>query len=244
MKVIIPLICIILLASCGNNSSNNDLGLSSFIKPMYLYQESSLNCNLADNETLNSIERFIPQLVDSFSDSAKTEEELFFLFPVSQDGKDTQAFKILFKHQDQTSLDNLMLNLAKLSFDKIANCDNSRNQRSSLRLNTNPINGSPVIAEILECKYLDGFNYATMKLILEQFTDALKKNNFPVDIFYSENNDSSGSFQWTNIFLSIDSRRAFVESWQQLEISKEIQSLLLEQSICESSNTFRQYKVL
>ena len=101
-----------------------------------------------------------------------------------------------------------------------------------------------MIAEILECKYLDGFNYATMKLILEQFTDALIKNNFPVDIFYSENNDSSGSFQWTNIFLSIDSRGAFVESWQQLEISKEIQSLLLEQSICESSNTFRQYKVL
>ena len=244
MKVITPLICIVLLTSCGNNSSNNDIGLSSFIKPMYSYQESSLNCNLADNETLNSIERFIPRFIDNFSDAAKTEEELFFLFPVSQDGKDTQAFKILFKHQDQTSLDNLMLNLAKLSFDKIANCDNSINQRSSLRLNANPINGSPVIAEILECKYLDGFNYATMKLILEQFTDALKKNNFPVDIFYSENNDSSGSFQWTNIFLSIDSRRAFVESWQQLEISKEIQSLLLEQSICESSNTFRQYKVL
>ena len=83
-----------------------------------------------------------------------------------------------------------------------------------------------------------------MKLILEQFTDALIKNNFPVDIFYSENSDSNDSFQWTNIFLSIDSRRSFVESWQQLEISKEIQSLLLEQSICESSNTFRQYKVL
>ena len=91
---------------------------------------------------------------------------------------------------------------------------------------------------------MDGFNYATMKLVLEQFTDTLIKNNFPVDIFYSENNDSSDSFQWTNIFLSIDSRRTFVESWQQLEISKEIQALLLEQSICESSNTFRQYKVL
>ena len=244
MKVITPLICIVLLASCGNNSNNNDLGLSSFIKPMYSYQESSLNCNLADNETLNSIERFIPQFVESFSDAAKTEEELFFLFPVSQDGKDTQAFKILFKHLDQTSLDNLMLNLAKLSFEKIANCDNSINQRSSLRLNTSPIDRSPVIAEILECKYLEGFNYATMKLILEQFTYALIKSNFPVDIFYSESNDSSDSFQWTNIFLSIDSRRSFVESWQQLEISKEIQSLLLEQSICESSNIFRQYKVL
>ena len=98
MKVITPLICIILLASCGKDSNNNDLGLSSFIKPMYSYQESSLDCNLADNETLNSIERFIPQFVDSFYDSAKIEEELFFLFPVSQDRKDTQAFKILFKH--------------------------------------------------------------------------------------------------------------------------------------------------
>ena len=72
----------------------------------------------------------------------------------------------------------------------------------------------------------------------------LLNNSFPVDIFYSQQVDSNNMFQWKNIFLTIESRRNFIDSWQQLDISKEVQSSLLEQSICDSSNTFRQYKVL
>ena len=97
---------------------------------------------------------------------------------------------------------------------------------------------------MLQCEYVDGFNYATMKLVLEQFTDALIKNNSPVDVIYSEQEGLNNNFKWTNIFLSLESRRDFVESWRALEISKEIQELLLEQSICQSSKTYRKYKVL
>ena len=171
-------------------------------------------------------------------------EELYFLFPVTENKTETQSFELLLKHNEVNSLDEFNLALTALNFNEIAICNTSGISRNSFELTNQAIVSSPAIAEVLECKYKDGFNYATMSLILEQFTDALIKNNFPVDIFYSENNDSTDSFQWTNIFSAIDSRRAFVESWQQLEISKEIQSLLLEQSICESSNTFRQYKVL
>jgi len=32
--------------------------------------------------------------------------------------------------------------------------------------------------------------------------------------------------------------------WQTLDISKEIQELLIEQSTCQSSKVYRQYKVL
>mgnify|MGYP007000220065 len=61
---------------------------------------------------------------------------------------------------------------------------------------------------------------------------------------YSEENKSNSKFYWTNIFSSLESRQNFVESWQALEISKEIQGLLLEQSVCESSQTYRRYKIL
>ena len=83
-----------------------------------------------------------------------------------------------------------------------------------------------------------------MKLVIEQFTDALIKNNLTIDILYSENENSNDNFQWTNIFSSLESRVDFVESWQALEISKEIQGLLLEQSACKSSRIYRQYQVL
>ena len=134
--------------------------------------------------------------------------------------------------------------LADLSFGDIANCNVSSASSRSLRLSNQLINLSPVIAEVLKCEYIDDYSYATMKLVIEQFTDALIKNNLTIDILYSEAENSNGNFQWTNIFSSLESRVNFVESWQELEISKEIQELLLEQSTCKSSRIYRQYKVL
>ena len=141
-------------------------------------------------------------------------------------------------------MDRFNLTLAALSFDDIANCESSTVSNSSLRLTSQTITTSPVISEILECEYKDGFNYATMKLVLEQFTDSLIKNNSPVDILYSEEGGSNNGFQWTNVFSSLESRKDFVESWQALEVSKDIQALLLEQSTCQSSKIYRRYKVL
>ena len=206
--------------------------------------ESSFKCNLASDKTLNSVEMFIPKFVDSFLQIGDSTEELFFLFPVNEDKTETQFFEVLLKHEEATSLDRLNSTLTALSFDEVATCNSSTILNSSLRLTKQIIIDSPVIAEKLDCEYINGFNYATMKLVLEQFIDALLKNNSPVDLIYSEKEDSNHSFQWTNIFLSIESRQEFVESWQALEISKEIQALLLEQSICQSSELYRRYKVL
>ncbi len=244
MKRYIKLICIVFLASCGGDSKNSNLELSNFIKPEYSFKESSFNCRLVAGITLNSVEKFIPKLVDSFLKMGGDAEELYFLFPVTEDKTEIQFFDLLLKHSETNSLDRFNLMLAALSFDDIANCESSSVSNSSLRLTSQAITTSPVISEILECEYKDGFNYATMKLVLEQFTDSLIKNNSPVDILYSEEGRSSNSFQWTNVFSSLESRKDFVESWQASEVSKEIQELLLEQSTCQSSKTYRQYKVL
>ena len=150
----------------------------------------------------------------------------------------------MLKYDEVSDLDRFLLTLKSLSFDDIATCDNSKTVKNSFRLTKKVINNFPVISEILHCEYKDGFSYATMKLVIEQFTDALVKNNSPVEIVYSEEEGSIINFQWTNIFSSLESRKNFVESWQALQISKEIQEFLLEQSTCRSSKTFRQYKVL
>ena len=141
-------------------------------------------------------------------------------------------------------MDRFKLTLETLSFDEIAECEGSDILTRSMSLTSQNILDSNVISEILNCEYITGFNYATLKLALEQFTDALLKYNAPVDIYYGEAIDSENQFQWTNIFLSLESRQEFIESWQSLEISKEIQVMLLEQSICQPSKMYRRYKVI
>jgi len=243
LKLFILLICAVYLVGCQGDSKNSNLELSNFIKPEYSFKESLLNCKLVEGKTLNSVERFIPKFVDSFAKMGKAAEELYFLFPIVEDEIDTQVFEVLLKHSDPISLDKLNLTLAALSFDNIATCESSSVSSRSLWLTNKTILTSPVISEILDCKYLEGFNYATMKLVLEQFTNALIKNNAQVDILYSDK-ELSSKFYWTNIFSSLESRQNFVESWQALEVSKEMQELLLEQSICQSSKTYRRYQIL
>ena len=233
-----------MIASCNDDSSSTGLELGNFIKPTFSSKESFYKCNLVEGQTLNSVERFIPSLVESYSQMGDSSEELFFLFPFEQAGLQTTSFEILLKHKDSVSLDKLDLALSVLSFNKIATCKNPTFSYSSLELTKKTFDVSPVVVEILECGYLEGYDYATIKLVFEQFVDALIKNQSQVNATYSSNQTQSNKFQWTNIFLSQDSREEFVESWQTLETSKEIQELLLEQSECHSSKLYGRYKIL
>ena len=245
MRYYLLIIFFIVVSGCGGDPQNSNLDLDNFIKPEFSTNQTSLNCNLVSGKTLNSVERFIPKFVNSFSRIDKNSEELFFLFPLLKEGQiDTKSFKLVFNHANQLSLDRFKLTLETLSFDEIAECEGSDILTRSMSLTSQNILDSNVISEILNCEYITGFNYATLKLALEQFTDALLKYNAPVDIFYGEAIDSENQFQWTNIFSSLESRQEFIESWQSLEISKEIQVMLLEQSICQPSKMYRRYKVI
>tara|TARA_B100001287_G_C22603130_1_gene491422 strand:- start:349 stop:1086 length:738 start_codon:yes stop_codon:yes gene_type:complete len=245
LRYYLLIIFFIALSGCGGDPQNSNLDLKNFIKPEYSNYQTSFKCNLVSGKTLNSVERFIPRFVNSFSKDEENSEELFFLFPLLNEGQiDTQSFKLVFNHANELSLDRFKLTLETLSFDQIAACDDADNLTKSLNLTSQNILDSIVISEILNCEYLAGFNYATLKLVIEQFTDALLKDDSYVDIFYSEAIDSVNQFQWTNIFLSLESRQDFVESWKSLEISREIQAMLLEQSICQPPKMYRRYRVI
>ena len=199
-------------------------------------KEFHLNAGASDIQMGGAVSQVFQQLIKSIAFFyckvisvllQYTTEELYFLFPLVEDQTDTQVFEVLLNHSDSLSLDRLNLTLAALSFDDIAKCESSSVSSRALWLTDQTIFASPVIAEILECNYRDGYSYATIKLVLEQFTDALIKNNSQVNILYSEEDKSSSKFYWTNIFSSLESRQNFVESWQAIEISKEKQGLLL-----------------
>mgnify|MGYP003312132055 CR=1 FL=1 len=178
MKPYIKLIIIVLLSGCAGDSKNSNIELSNFIKPEYSFKESLFNCEMAKDKTLNSIERFIPRFVDSFSKMGGGDaEELYFLFPVTEDNIEIHSFDLLLKYDEVTDLDRFLLTLTSLSFDDIATCETSSISSRSLWLTNQTITSSPAILETLDCEYLEGFSYATMKLVIVQFIDGLVKNN-------------------------------------------------------------------
>ncbi len=245
MKNYFLIFFIVTLAGCDRDSPNSNLELKNFIKPDYSINQTSFDCKLVSGKTLNSVERFIPKFINSFKRIEGSSEAVFFLFPLSQEGQiETKSFKLFFNHTNTLSLDRFKLTLETLSFDQIANCISFDITTQVMNLTSQNIFSSNVISEILNCEYLAGFNYATLKLVLERFKDALIKNSSPVDILYAEAFDSENKFQWTNIFISLESRQEFLEFWRSQEISKEIQSMLLEQSICQPSKMYRRYQVI
>ena len=83
-----------------------------------------------------------------------------------------------------------------------------------------------------------------MKLVFEEFIDAVTKFDEDIAIVYSESLEDTSNFRWFNAFESIEDRKVFLEAWQALVVSGEMQTLFLEQSICASSNLFKSYKVI
>ena len=107
LKLFIALICIISLASCQGDSKNSNLELNNFIKPEYSFKESSLSCMLVAGSTLNSVERFIPKFIDSYSMMGGETDELYFLFPVIEAQTETQSFELVLRYQEAISPERL-----------------------------------------------------------------------------------------------------------------------------------------
>ena len=170
--------------------------------------------------------------------------KFYFFFPIQNKTVSVSEFKILLNYKNQTSIDELRLTLEGLSFAKIANCNNEDTSYGRVSLKSDIAQSDATVIEIMECEYLEGYSYATMKLVFEQLINALAKFNEDISIVYSENISEKSNFRWFNIFQSIEDRRIFAEAWQDLSLSREIQNLFNEQSRCESSNLFRSYKVL
>ena len=244
MKITFLFIIISVLASCSSENHQSANKLSDFIKPTYSHNQSVLNCELLPDKNLNSVEKFIPLFVDDLNEALNKDDQVMFLFPIQDENTNISKFKILLNHKDEDMLNAMRVILANLSFEETASCNTE--DFAYGRLSLRPSNSTSTIAavEMMECKYLDGFNYATMKLVFEEFIDELTKVDQNVSIVYAENLSDSSNFRWFNIFESTESRKMFVEGWQDLSVSNRMQALFLEQSSCGYSNLYKSYKVV
>ena len=244
MKTTFLFILFIFLIGCTSESNQSANSLSDFIKADYSHYQSIISCELLPEKNLSSVERFIPMLVTQLDKVRDNNDEVKFFFPVETDNSSVSSFKILLNHQDEMLINDMRKSLSDLPFKETALCNTEDSVYGRLSLYETNLETTSTIIEIMDCSYLNNFNYATMKLVFEEFTDALRKVDPNISISYSENLENNSQFRWFNIFDSIDSRKIFVEDWQDLSISNQIQDLFIEQSSCGISSLYKSYKVI
>jgi hypothetical protein len=243
MKVIFIFILIPLLGGCSSENNNHFNDLSNFIKPNYSHYQAIFNCELLPDKNLNSVEKFIPLFVDNLNIAREKGDEVVFLFPIQNENGSISKFKILLNHSEEFMANEMNDTLSGLSFEEIAECDKENTIYGRLSLIESTLPKSPSVIEMMECKYSDDFSYATMKLVFEEFIDALARVHHNISVVYSENLKENTNFRWFNIYESMESRTIFVKRWQDLSVSNKIQTLLLEQSNCGAAKLYNSYKV-
>ena len=244
MKVIIIFILFSLLAGCSSESNKAPSALSDFIKADYSHNQSIISCELLPDRNLSSVERLIPVFVDKLNKVREKDDEVMFFFPVQVENSSISKFKILLNHQNKVLLEEMHQTLSELSFEETALCNTEESLYGRLSLFESKFESTLAIVEMMECKYINEFNYATMKLVFEEFIDALTKLDPNISIIYVESLEAKSNFRWLNIFESTESRRMFIESWQDLSVSNKIQTLFTEQSSCGASYLYKSYKVI
>ena len=244
MKVIFLFILFSLLASCSSENNKAPSVLSDFIKADYSHNQSIISCELLPDRNLSSVERLIPVFVDKLNKVREKEDEVMFFFPMQVENSSISKFKILLNHQNKVLLEEMYKTLLDLSFEETALCNTEESSYGRLSLFESKFESTLAVVEMMECKYVNDFNYATMKLVFEEFIDALGKLDQKISIVYSENLEVKSNFRWFNIFDSIESRKFFIESWQDLSVSNQMQTLFTEQSSCGESTLYKSYKVI
>ena len=244
MKVIFLFILFSLLVGCSSESNKAPSVLSDFIKADYSHNQSIISCELLPDRNLSSVERLIPVFVDKLNKVREKDDEVMFFFPIQVENSSISKFKILLNYQNKVLLGEMHKTLLELSFKETALCNTEESSYGRLSLLESKFESTQAVVEMMECKYINDFNYATMKLVFEEFIDALAKLDQNISIIYSENLDVKSNFRWFNIFESLESRRIFIESWQDLSLSNQIQTLFTEQSSCGASNLYKSYKVI
>ena len=244
MKVIFLFILFSLLAGCSSENNNAPSVLSDFIKADYSHNQSIISCELLPDRNLSSVERLIPVFVEKLNKVRKKDDEVMFFFPIEFENSSISKFKILLNHQNKVLLEEMHQTLSELSFGETALCNSGETSYGRLSLFESKLASTLAVVEMMECKYVNDFNYATMKLVFEEFIDALAKLDQKISIVYSENLEMKSNFRWFNIFDSIESRKIFIESWQDLSASNQMQTLFTEQSSCAASTLYKSYKVI
>jgi len=244
MKNLLLGFILLLLAACGQDKSSAGGSFGDFIKPNYSSFVSLRHCTLKPSNSLNSLESFIPSLIERLQKKSIDGVEVFFYFPISDSQTDVSQFELALNYSEATSLDSMNEALETLKFSDIADCNQEQELQNLSKLKIEAFKPAETIIETMSCEYLENYNFATLNLVFEQLISALADATIELELHYLGTDSQEKDFQWVTVFPSLEDRALFLKEWRSLQISAEMQGLLSDQATCNESELFRSYKVI
>lgn len=231
------------MISCSNETNYQDERSSNLIKPNFTSIQIRYDCKLNKDKSLNNLEALIPSLVTQIQ-AASPSTNLEFLF---NQANNIERFSILYSdnemNADGESFTSLVIDQG---ISKISSCNSTDEKMLSanIYIDNNPLNLTSFEVEILNCEFNPGFNYGTFSIEIDTFLNLLRKKDIQYFAKFQQVDSESSSFTWINYLGSEDDRNNLYKSWLGQEDSIAIQDAFNTHSICQSSASYKGYKVL
>ena len=243
-RILILILIIITMASCGSKDSNDEIKLSSLIQPNFSFTYDLIECELNKNSSLLDLEFFFSKNIDKYKAITDGKIRLSILFPENK--INVSGFIIAIKsNTDYGNLESFISQIQRDQFNDIALCKFITNQNKGFNIleYKNNSNLDYEFVEILTCQYKEGYNYGSFEITINRFLNYIQKLDIPYSLNYI-NKSKNNEFIWINSFHNNDYKQILIDSWVMENEAIEIKDEFIENASCIESDTFKSYHLL
>jgi hypothetical protein len=236
----------VMLNGCSKEDLSNEGKISSLILPDFTYTQDLFDCDLNKNQTLIGLESFFSKNIEEYKVIANLESlKISVLFP-DKSTNITNFIISIVSDNNRIGLMRIVDAINNDSFREVASCSFEIFQHKGINFkeefvtNTNSFTN----AEILRCKFNDGYNFGTFKISIDRFVNNLKLRDLPYSVSYLEDSSLDNNFIWINYFYQEDYQDFLLKNWINDKDSAEIQNEFAENAICIETNKYKSYKLI
>ena len=244
-KFINIFLVIIFLSACTEHESNNEIKLSSLVKPDFSYTQDLFDCTLNENESLIGLESFFSKNIEEYKNITELENLNISIFFPENNTNITNFIISIISNNNPLGLKKFIDALKSDAINEVASCSFAIFQHKGINLKEELIsNNSFINAEILRCKYNNTYNFGTFQISINRFINNLRAIELPYSISYLEDNSKNDSFIWINYFYTEDYEDILLKNWANKEDSAQIQSEFSANATCIDSKKYKSYKLI
>ena len=236
----------IFLYACGQDNVPNKIKLSSLINAEFTYTQDFFECELNKNKSLIALESFFSQNLKKYKDLAEQEHlKISILFP-EQNSNITNFILSVTSNNNHLGLNKFIDTIKDDSFNEVALCSFAIYQHKGINLKDQYTfnNDSFITAEILKCKFNDGYNFGTFKIAINRFLNNLRLIELPYTVSYLQDSSLDDSFIWINYFYQENYQEILLDRWINDEDSAEIKNEFFQNATCIESNKYKFFNLI
>ncbi len=236
-KRAIYLFIAIFLFSCSND--NNELkSLSSLIQPNFSKNQFFIECNKNPKTTILDLEGFFSSVVESIDDNKNIGLRVFF-----PSAENIDSFIINFKSNNTLTSIEIDELLFQEGVEKHASCRSQISKFNSVNFSANLFNNelNTNSVELINCNYLDGYNYGTIQISIERLISNLNYYDVNYQLEFLQDHNNPKKFVWINVFENTEND--IMNYVKKSDEFTEIQDEFTRNANCSSSLKYLSYNL-